>query len=119
MLHRCIVAEFADGVIIIKPGSPNKDSSEGPFDSRKRRDVINRIGIISGVDVEAASFLPDQMSNGELLHGFSIRNEQLAGKHVAITCSGTDVTPNFHPVLIRASALLLPMRAYEARGCVA
>ena len=30
-----------------------------------------------------------------------------------------DVTPNFHPVLIRASALLLPMRAYEARGCVA
>lgn len=88
MLHRCIVAEFADGVIIIKPGSPNKDSSEGPFDSRKRRDVINRIGIISGVDVEAASFLPDQMSNGELLHGFSIRNEQLAGKHVAITCSG-------------------------------
>ena len=32
---------------------------------------------------------------------------------------GNDVTPNFHPVLIRASALLLPMRAYEARGCVA
>ena len=32
---------------------------------------------------------------------------------------GDDVTPNYHPVLIRASALLLPMRAYEARGCVA
>ena len=29
------------------------------------------------------------------------------------------MTPNFHPVLIRASALLLPMRAYEARGCIA
>jgi hypothetical protein len=30
-----------------------------------------------------------------------------------------DVTPNYHPVLIRASALLLPMWAGEARGCVA
>ena len=31
----------------------------------------------------------------------------------------TDVTPNYHPVLIRASALLLPKWAGEARGCVA
>ena len=30
-----------------------------------------------------------------------------------------DVTPNYHPVLIRASALLLPMWAGEARGCLA
>ena len=30
-----------------------------------------------------------------------------------------DVTPNFHPVVIRASASLLPMWAGEARGCVA
>ncbi|OYU74146.1 MAG: hypothetical protein CFE32_18725 [Alphaproteobacteria bacterium PA3] len=30
-----------------------------------------------------------------------------------------DVTPNYHPVLIRASALLLPMWVGEARGCVA
>ena len=32
---------------------------------------------------------------------------------------GCDVTPNYHPVLIRASALLLPMWVGEARGCVA
>jgi adenosylhomocysteine nucleosidase len=50
--------------------------------------MINRIGIISGVDVEAASFLPDQMNRGEPLHGFSIRNAKLAGKQIAITCSG-------------------------------
>ena len=50
--------------------------------------MINRIGIISGVDVEAASFLPDQMSEGEPLHGFSIRSAELSGKHIAITCSG-------------------------------
>ena len=30
-----------------------------------------------------------------------------------------DVTPNLHPVAIRASASLLPGRAGEARGCVA
>jgi hypothetical protein len=30
-----------------------------------------------------------------------------------------DVTPNYHPVLIRASALFLPKWAGEARGCVA
>jgi 5'-methylthioadenosine/S-adenosylhomocysteine nucleosidase len=50
--------------------------------------MINRIGIISGVDVEAASFLPEQMSEGEPLHGFSIRSAELAGKQIAITCSG-------------------------------
>ncbi len=50
--------------------------------------MINRIGIISGVDVEAASFLPDQMLEGEPHHGFSIRTAELVGKHIAITCSG-------------------------------
>lgn len=50
--------------------------------------MINRIGIISGVDVEAASFLADQLSEGEPLHGFSIRMAKLAGRHIAITCSG-------------------------------
>lgn len=34
----------------------------------------------------------------------------------AMSC---DVTPNYHPVLIRASALFLPKWAGEARGCVA
>lgn len=50
--------------------------------------MINRIGIISGVDVEAASFLPDQKNEGEPHHGFSIRTAELAGKQIAITCSG-------------------------------
>ena len=39
--------------------------------------------------------------------------------HFQNTFNVLDVTPNYHPVLIRASALLLPMWAGEARGCVA
>ncbi|MEP7351060.1 MAG: 5'-methylthioadenosine/S-adenosylhomocysteine nucleosidase [Sphingorhabdus sp.] len=50
--------------------------------------MIDRIGIISGVDVEAASFLPDQTTEGEPHHGFSIRSVQLANKQIAVTCSG-------------------------------
>lgn len=50
--------------------------------------MITRIGIISGVDVEAASFLPDQKQQGEPHHGFSIRTAEFAGKTIAITCSG-------------------------------
>jgi 5'-methylthioadenosine/S-adenosylhomocysteine nucleosidase len=50
--------------------------------------MINRIGIISGVDVEAASFLHDQMGEGEPHHGFAFRTAELAGKSIAITCSG-------------------------------
>lgn len=50
--------------------------------------MLNRIGIISGVDAEAAAFLPDQNIGGGPLHGFSIRKAELAGKSLAITCSG-------------------------------
>ncbi len=52
---------------------------------------------------------------------FSVLPERLAEKFDARSCSllWTDVTPNYHPVLIRASALLLPMWVGEARGCVA
>jgi hypothetical protein len=34
-------------------------------------------------------------------------------------CTISDLTPNFHPVAIRASALFSPTWAGEARGCVA
>lgn len=37
----------------------------------------------------------------------------------AMEVEGADVTPNFHPVTIRASASLLRSSAGEARGCVA
>jgi nucleoside phosphorylase len=50
--------------------------------------MIKHIGIISGVDVEAASFLPGQMGDCEPRHGFSIRHATLAGKKILITCSG-------------------------------
>ncbi len=50
--------------------------------------MIHRIGIISGVDVEAASFLHDQMGEGEPHHGFAFRTAELADKRIAITCSG-------------------------------
>ena len=37
----------------------------------------------------------------------------------AIRSRQPDVTPNLHPVAIRASASLLRVSASEARGCVA
>ncbi len=50
--------------------------------------MIERIGIITGVDAEAAALFPDQSSDGEPLHGFLVRQVQFAGKQIAITCSG-------------------------------
>lgn len=50
--------------------------------------MINRIGIITGVDAEAAALFPGQSSEGEPLHGFLVRQVKQAGKDIAITCSG-------------------------------
>jgi nucleoside phosphorylase len=50
--------------------------------------VIERIGIITGVDAEAAALFPGQSTDGEPLHGFLVRQVQFAGKEIAITCSG-------------------------------
>ncbi len=50
--------------------------------------MIERIGIITGVDAEAAALFPGQSADGEPLHGFLVRQVKHAGKHIAITCSG-------------------------------
>jgi 5'-methylthioadenosine/S-adenosylhomocysteine nucleosidase len=50
--------------------------------------MIKRIGIITGVDVEAAALFPGQSVDGEPLHGFLVRQVKFAGKEIAITCSG-------------------------------
>lgn len=50
--------------------------------------MIDRIGIITGVDAEAAALFPGQSSDGEPLHGFLVRQVRFAGKYIAITCSG-------------------------------
>ena len=50
--------------------------------------MIDRIGIITGVDTEAAALFAGQSDHGEPLHGFLVRQVQHAGKHIAITCSG-------------------------------
>jgi adenosylhomocysteine nucleosidase len=50
--------------------------------------MINRIGIITGVDAEAAALFSGQSSDGEPLHGFHVRQVKFAGKDIAITCSG-------------------------------
>jgi adenosylhomocysteine nucleosidase len=50
--------------------------------------MIDRIGIITGVDAEAAALFPGQSSEGEPLHGFLVRQVKHAGKDIAITCSG-------------------------------
>ena len=50
--------------------------------------MFERIGIITGVDAEAAAFLPGQSSDGEPLHGFLVRQLRHANRDIAITCSG-------------------------------
>ena len=50
--------------------------------------MINRIGIITGVDAEAAVLFPGQSVDSEPLHGFLVRQVKFAGKDIAITCSG-------------------------------
>lgn len=50
--------------------------------------MIERIGIITGVDAEAAALFSGQGAHGEPLHGFLVRQVRFAGKDIAITCSG-------------------------------
>ena len=50
--------------------------------------MVKRIGIITGVEAEAAAILPDKSTNGEPLHGFLVRQVSHAGKDIAIACSG-------------------------------
>jgi nucleoside phosphorylase len=49
---------------------------------------INHIGIITGVDAEAAALFHGQSSEGEPLHGFLVRQVNHGEKQIAITCSG-------------------------------
>ncbi len=50
--------------------------------------MIRTIGIITGVDAEAAALFPGQSANSEALHGFMVRQVPFAGRNIAITCSG-------------------------------
>lgn len=50
--------------------------------------MIKTIGIITGVDAEAAALFPGQSANSEALHGFMVRQVQSGGRNIAITCSG-------------------------------
>ncbi len=50
--------------------------------------MIERIGIITGVDAEAAALFSGQGAHGEPLHGFLVRQVRFAGKDIVITCSG-------------------------------
>jgi len=50
--------------------------------------MTKTIGIITGVDAEAAALFPGQSANSEALHGFMVRQVQTGGRNIAITCSG-------------------------------
>lgn len=50
--------------------------------------MIERIGIITGVDAEAAALFAGQSLSGEPLHGFLVRQVKSADKKIVITCSG-------------------------------
>ena len=50
--------------------------------------MINTIGIITGVDAEAAALFPGQSANSEALHGFMVRQVPFADRNIVITCSG-------------------------------
>ncbi|MFN3620192.1 purine phosphorylase [Sphingorhabdus sp.] len=50
--------------------------------------MIRTIGIITGVDAEAVALYPGQSANNEALHGFMVRQVNLAEHNIVITCSG-------------------------------
>ena len=50
--------------------------------------MFRTIGVIAGVDAEAAALFPGQSANVEALHGFMVRQVQFADRNIAITCSG-------------------------------
>lgn len=50
--------------------------------------MTKTIGIITGVDAEAAALFPGQSKTTEALHGFWVRQLQFAGRDIVITCSG-------------------------------
>jgi hypothetical protein len=56
--------------------------------NRGRRSMFKTIGVIAGVDAEAAALFPGQSANVEALHGFMVRQVQFADRNIAITCSG-------------------------------
>ena len=50
--------------------------------------MIRTIGIITGVEAEAAALFPGQSRSNEALHGFMVRQVPFVGRNIAITCSG-------------------------------
>lgn len=50
--------------------------------------MFRTVGVIAGVDAEAAALFPGQSANVEALHGFMVRQVQFADRNIAITCSG-------------------------------
>ena len=50
--------------------------------------MFKTVGIITGVDAEAAELFPGQSANSEALHGFMVRQVPFAGRNIVITCSG-------------------------------
>lgn len=50
--------------------------------------MFKTVGIITGVDAEAAALFPGMSANVEALHGFMVRQVFFAERNIAITCSG-------------------------------
>ncbi len=50
--------------------------------------MFKTVGIITGVDAEAAALFPGQSASSEALHGFMVRQVPFAGRNIVITCSG-------------------------------
>ena len=50
--------------------------------------MFKNIGIITGVDVEAAALFPGESADVEAVHGFKVRQLIYADHNIAITCSG-------------------------------
>ena len=50
--------------------------------------MFKTVGIITGVDAEAAALFPGQSADSEALHGFMVRQVPFAARNIVITCSG-------------------------------
>jgi nucleoside phosphorylase len=78
------VQQFDAIVIIIT----SKLDYRRTLNGKRITSMFDRIGIITGVDTEAAALFAGESDHGEPLHGFLVRQVQSGGKHIAITCSG-------------------------------
>ena len=98
------------------PGKPTQNAFVESFNGKLRDECLN--------ETLFTTLAHARMELAEWQHAYNpVRpHSKLGGRtpaEIAKQAVPGDVTPNYHPVAIRASASLLRVSAGDARGCVA